>query len=116
MIRRFLCRWLSLHDADEISCHRNYKIVRCPHCGITAEVWHNSREVKIIGGDAMKTLLIALTINSFGQYERHVYEMAPIACASLMQDVAENADPRIQMADGTYSPPLAMAACIEVKE
>jgi len=65
----------------------------------------------------MKTLLIAMYLSASGQPVPVTYEMTPIACASLMQDVADGYDPRLWLdAINDYSPKLEMAACIEVSE
>ena len=51
MIRRFLCRWFSLHEfggkaiADAIGC---CDLKECLHCGCRAEVAWHTRKVKIL--------------------------------------------------------------------
>lgn len=46
MIRRFLCRYFSLHDMKEIhtSYNSKFEITRCTHCGLYAsrEHWTNN--------------------------------------------------------------------------
>jgi len=64
----------------------------------------------------MRTLLIAMVTTWQGQYVPVRYELAPIICASVIQDIADGNDPRVADENGVESPPLEFAACIEVSK
>lgn len=63
----------------------------------------------------MKTILYAVYLNIYGGTVPVTIEIAPIMCASLIQDFYEDRDPRIELANGETSPPLKYAACVEMK-
>lgn len=44
-IRRFLCRWLCLHDTKHVQWAGKYEVVECPHCGLVSFVDH---EVQVV--------------------------------------------------------------------
>lgn len=50
MIRRWLCRWFSMHDTVCIleNFKGNYELVRCRHCKLEAAVHHETRKVMVL--------------------------------------------------------------------
>lgn len=50
MIRRWMCRWFSLHDMETIlrKYKGNYELCRCRHCGLDAAVHNETRKVLLM--------------------------------------------------------------------